>query len=128
MAPRNGLLPHAPALFLLPLGLWAQWRVDKRVALLLAATFAIILYSFAAWHSWDFGCSYGMRPFVQYTPFAALFTWPLLHMRHARWPPVFWSLAIVLVLVSFVNYRAMLEYDGCNLWPFWDWLPFGRNL
>ncbi|HRD51011.1 MAG TPA: hypothetical protein PKY96_00340 [Flavobacteriales bacterium] len=128
MAPRNGLLPHAPALFLLPLGLWAQWRVDKRVALLLAATFAIILYSFAAWHSWDFGCSYGMRPFVQYTPFAALFTWPLLHMLHARWPPVFWSLAIVLVLVSFVNYRAMLEYDGCNLWPFWDWLPFGRNL
>lgn len=128
LAPRNGLLPHAPALFLLPLGLWARWRQDPRAAIILTAAFAIILYSFAAWHSWDFGCSYGMRPFVQYTPFTCLLIGALLVQLHLRMRPAFWALASMLALVCFVNYRAMLEYDGCNLNGFWDWLPYGRNL
>ncbi|MFZ1691853.1 MAG: hypothetical protein WAT74_01540 [Flavobacteriales bacterium] len=128
MAPRNGLLPYAPALFLLPFGFWALWPDSRRVVLLLLAAFAVILYSFAAWHSWDFGCSYGMRPFVQYTPFAGLVIWALLQKLHARMPPAFWSLATVLVLVCFVNYRTMLQYGGCYVWEPWDWLPFGRNL
>ncbi len=128
MAPRNGLLPHAPALFLLPFGFWALWLDNRRVAILILAAFAIILYSFAAWHSWDFGCSYGMRPFVQYTPFAGLLIWSLLQKLYARMQPAFWSLAASLTLVCFVNYRAMLEYDGCNLGEYWGWLPYGRNL
>ena len=128
MAPRNGLLPHAPALFLVPFGCWPLWRHHRRTMLILFAAFVVILYSCAAWHMWDFGCSYGMRPFVQYTPFAALFIWALLRRLHARTPSVFWALAPMLALVCFVNYRAMLEYDGCYFQVDWDWSLFGRNL
>lgn len=128
IAPMNGLLPHAPALFLLPFGAVALWREDKRLAALLSVSILLILYSFAAWHAWAFGCGYGMRPFVQYTPFAALMIWFLLARLHERRPPLFWGLAPLLVLVCSVNYRAMLQYGTCYVWDAWDWLPYGRNL
>lgn len=128
LAPGNGLLPHAPALLLLPFGAVALWREDKRLAVLLSITIVLIIYSFAAWHAWAFGCGYGMRPFVQYTPFAALMIWFLLARLQERRPPVLWALAPLIAIACFVNYRAMLQYGTCYVWDAWDWAPYGRNL
>lgn len=127
-SPMNGLLPHAPALLLLPFGLFALWREDRRPALLILLVLLAAVYSFAAWHAWHFGCSYGMRPFVQYTPFAALALWPLLLRLREMRPPLYWGLVPLLVLVCFVNYRAMLQYDVCYPWEPWNWTRYGRNL
>jgi hypothetical protein len=128
MAPGNGLLPHAPVLFLLPLALVALWWQDRKRTLLLTAALGLIIYSFAAWHAWAFGCGYGMRPFVQYVPLAAIPLWALF-VRLKEWAPsVFWTVMPLMALVCFVNYRAMLQYDVCYLWDPYDWAPYGRNL
>ena len=127
-APQNGLLTNAPALFLLPFGAVALWREDKRLASLLVGAMLVILFSFASWHAWTFGCGYGMRPFVQYTPFAALMLWSFLAQLHERKPSFLYSLATLLVMVCFVNYRAMLQYSVCWLWDPWDWSHYGRNI
>lgn len=128
MAPGNGLLPHAPVLFLLPVALAALWRHDRRRTLIVAAALGLVVYSFAAWHAWAFGCGYGMRPFVQYVPLAAIPLWALFAWLKERVPPVFWVMATLATLVCFVNYRAMLQYDVCYLWDPYDWVPYGRNI
>ncbi|MCB0795659.1 MAG: hypothetical protein KDB88_13065 [Flavobacteriales bacterium] len=127
-APLNGLLPHAPVFALLPLGLWAIHQRDRIMALIFAAMFALILYTCAAWHSWHFGCAYGMRPLVQYTPFLALglyalFCWAKDHrvgLLHGAMP--------MIVLICFVNYRFMLYKEICYPGETWDWKYYGREL
>lgn len=128
LAPENGLLPHAPVLFLVPLGMIVLWSWSRRLALLLMVLFAAAIYGFASWHAWHFGCSYGMRPFVQYVPVAAvpllaLFAWLRDHAR-----PVLHGLVPLLVLVCFINYRAMLQYPGCYFSGNWAWSGFSSNM
>ena len=128
LAPCNGVLPHAPVLFLLPFGLVALWARSARQGALVTGCIVLILYSFAAWHSWHFGCGYGMRPFVQYTPFAAMALWALFAWLKERATPVLHGLVPLLVLVCFINYRAMLQYGVCYVAGDWEWSAYGRNL
>jgi hypothetical protein len=128
LAPENGLLPHAPVLVLVPFGLAALWTRAKALVLLITGTFILAIYSFGAWHAWHFGCSYGMRPFVQFTPLAAmpllaLFTWSYAHAR-----ALLHGLLPLIGLLCFMNYRAMLQYEGCFNGDSWDWLRFSENL
>jgi hypothetical protein len=128
MAPRNGLMPHSPAYFLLPFCIAALFLRDRRVGLLLLIAFVSILYSCAAWHDWQFGCGYGMRPLVQYTPFLAMGLWVLFSRIHTRLPALWHSAIPILVLVCFINYRAMLEYDACYIGHWWEWEWYTRNI
>lgn len=128
MAPLNGLLPHAPVFFLLPFGLVFLWNRDRRQTVLIAIMFVLVTYSFAAWHSWHFGCAYGMRPMVQYTPFLAILLWVFFDRLCLRCPAVLHGMVPLLVLIAFVNFRAMLQYDVCYLWGTGQWMPFGRNI
>ena len=128
MSPLNGLIPYAPVFVLLPFGLLFLWNRDRKQALLIGVLFVLVIYSFAAWHAWHFGCSYGMRPMVQYTPFLAILLWVLFDGLKRRYPAILHGLVPLLVLVAFVNYRAMLQYDVCYLWGDAQWMPYGRNL
>lgn len=127
-SPMNGLLPHAPAFFLLLPALVFLFAQRWRLALMLTVLFALLVYSFASWHAWHFGCGYGMRPAVEYTPFLGVALWLMFDALHRRWPAVFHGLAPLLVIICFVNYRAMLQYGGCYVTEQWDWIPYGRNL
>jgi hypothetical protein len=128
MSPMNGLIPHAPVFILLPFGLFLLWQRDLKQALLIGALFVLVIYSFAAWHAWHFGCAYGMRPMVQYTPFLAILLWVLFDGLRRKYPAILHGLVPLLVLVAFVNYRAMLQYDVCYLWGNGQWMPYGRNI
>lgn len=127
-APCNGLIPYAPVLILLPFGLIALWVRSAVQGALITSCILLVLYACSAWHSWHFGCSYGMRPFVQYTPFAAMALWALFARLRERAVPVLRGLVPLLVLVCFINYRAMLQYDVCYVVGDWEWSSFGRNL
>lgn len=127
-SPQNGIIPYAPVVCLIPLALLALWAIDRKHTMLLIALFVAVIYSFAAWHMWNFGCSYGMRPFVQYMPFLAIPLMALL-LRIERWSPaLFGGVVTLLALVSFVNYRALLQFDVCYVGEADDWIPYGRNL
>jgi hypothetical protein len=120
-APENGLVSHAPAMLLLPLGLWALWRSRRSWAILVATVFAVAVYACAAWDPWHFGCSYGLRPMVQYMPFLGLAIWSFLERRATR--AFLWRCVVLPVLLAlcFVNYRVMLQFSSCDLWVGWDW-------
>ncbi|MEO8066814.1 MAG: hypothetical protein ABI599_03880 [Flavobacteriales bacterium] len=128
IAPKNGLLPYAPVLFLVPFGFAALWPVARKITALIAVTFALAILGFASWFAWHFGCGYGMRPFVQFVPLAAvpllaLFGWLKVHAK-----PVYHGLLPLVLIACFVNYRSMLQYDACYNNTAWEWMPFWRNL
>lgn len=128
MSPLNGLLPHAPVFFLFPFALVVVFMQERIKALLLFLLFLLMIYSCAAWHSWHFGCGYGMRPMVQFVPFLAMGLWALFDRMRGRWPTLLHGTVPLIGLLCFVNYRAMLQYGCCYVWGEWDWLPYGRNL
>ncbi len=120
-APENGLVSHAPAMLLLPLGLWTLKRGHRICMVVILALFIVSVYACAAWHTWHFNCSYGLRPMVQYMPFLGVAIWSLLERRGIKalaWRSV--VLPIVMPL-CFINYRVMLEYSSCDSWVGWDW-------
>lgn len=123
-APMNGLVPHAPATLLFPIGVWTLWRSSRFLSTLLVVVFALGVYSCAAWHSWSFGCSYGLRPMVQYMPFLAVALWSFF--SHPGFRAYSWrcSALPILVLLTFINYRVMLEYSGCYSWGEWNWSEY----
>lgn len=123
-SPMNGLVPHAPAMLFFPLGVWTLWRTRRFLGIVVLGVFALGVYACAAWHSWEFGCSYGLRPMVQYMPFLAVALWSFL--SHPGLRAYSWRCAVLplLVLLSFVNYRIMLEYSGCYAWGEWNWSEY----
>ena len=123
-APMNGLVSHAPAMLVLPLGLWTLGRTHRALAWLLTAMFAVSVYACAAWHSWEFGCSYGLRPMVQYMPFLAVALWSFFSHAGSRAYALRCSALPLLVLLTFMNYRVMLEFSGCSFWGEWNWSEY----
>jgi hypothetical protein len=127
-AAMNGLLPYAPVLLLVPLGLWVLWREDRRLAWLFAGIWPVVVYTCAAWWAWDFGCSFGCRPATQYMPFAAFAIFPFFTRTDER--AVRWRFALVpiLALVVFAHFRAAMQVIPCfaGEGP-WDYDWFAAN-
>ncbi|MBK8497229.1 MAG: hypothetical protein IPL52_00060 [Flavobacteriales bacterium] len=128
LAPENGLLPYAPAFLLLPCALVVLFRQERATAWLLFVLLFAVIYSCAAWHVWTFGCSYGLRPLVQYTPFLAMGLWALIDRWRNHASSVRFVVVSLLVLPCIVNYLAMLHYDVCYSSGSWDWGPWARNI
>lgn len=128
-APENGILPYSPILVLMPIAMYFMWKNDSKYSVVVSMLFLLVIYSFAAWHVWHFGCSYGKRPFVQFMPFIAMPMMALLVYLHRNKPVLFGSLVTILVLVLFINYRLMLDYEGCFFGKEpWDWDHFGVSI
>ena len=128
-AVQNGCLPYAPALLLLPWSIPALWRVDKRVAIMCLLVLVVIVYGCASWYTWQYGCSYGARPMVQYMPLIAIPIWSFLARTDHR--SFHWRLAIlpVMALLCFLNYRAMLQYGECiDGDEIWNWRIYLENI
>lgn len=128
MAPKNGLMTHAPVLFLAPFGLIAMLIHRRKFAVWLLVFISLCLYGLASWHSWEFGCGYGLRPFVQYVPLACVPLMILFNQLERRAPRALDMLFPIVVICCFINYRAMLQYDICYNADAWDWSPFYKNL
>lgn len=123
-SPECGLIVHAPAMALLPVGLWTLRKSRKYLNYIIVGVLALAVYSCAAWHSPHFGCSYGLRPLVEYMPFLAIPIWAFL--AHPGEKALNWRCALLplLVLFSFINYRIMLEFSSCYVWGTWNWSEY----
>lgn len=127
-AAMNGLLPYAPVLLLMPLGLLVLLREDRRLAWLFALIWPVVVYMCAAWWAWDFGCSFGCRPATQYMPFAAFAILPFFTRTDER--GVRWRFALIpiLSLVVFMHFRAAMQVIPCFAGDGpWDYDWFAAN-
>jgi len=128
-APENGWTSHAPVLLLLPFGVWAMWREQRRLVIVLIGMLATAVYACASWHVWHFGCSYGARPMVEYMPFVALVVYAFFARTDPASVRLRWAILPLLTILVYLNHRAAMQFDICyedagN----WNWDPYLRNL
>ena len=61
---QKGLFFHWPLLLLVVPGMIALWRAQPRAAFWLTICLSILAYITSAWWSWEYGDSYGPRPYL----------------------------------------------------------------
>jgi hypothetical protein len=119
----NGLLIFNPLVFFL-LG---AFMFVARFSVLLKCVIGILIvgisYLFSSWHAWDYGCSYGCRPYVEFysvllIPFALF-----LNQNWQKSKPFFILITIFSVLILY-NLKLIFTYDGCMPSAPWDWDAF----
>jgi hypothetical protein len=66
---KKGLFIYTPILFLTFVGLFIWARKDRYFELLTwLGFFALLTYILSAWWSWFYGCSYGLRAYIDFFP------------------------------------------------------------
>lgn len=69
---QKGLFFHWPLLLLGAMGMWPLWRRSGWAAVGVASHAIILVYVTSAWWSWDYGDSYGPRPYLDHLAVAAV--------------------------------------------------------
>ena len=106
----KGLLVYFPLVLLVPLGAVALFRVSRAQALSAGGFAAFILFTTAAWWSWDGTAGWGPRLLVPLVPLLAA----LAVLGAARVPAaVFWTL---LAAGGAVNLLGALQPDALTTW------------
>jgi hypothetical protein len=67
---RKGLFIYTPVL-LFSFGIFVYWVIEQKFYLLLTwlLPFLLVTYVLSSWFSWFYGCSYGLRAYIEYFPF-----------------------------------------------------------
>ena len=84
--------------------------------------FAVLVYVFSSWWSWDYGCSFGSRPMVEYL---VIFAIPIVFFVKLIFQQKMWLriLASVVGVVCIIyNLKMSYSYDDCFYGTHhWDW-------
>jgi len=119
----RGLLPLAPVLLLVPIGLWAMLKsaATRGVAMVIAGTFLCFLLINSSYFYWDGGSSTGPRHIVASLPLAALalaFAWP------PGWPAKVVALLLLAVSLGISMVTAFVDAMSPPWFgnPFFDYL------
>ena len=121
-SPNNGLFLYSP-FYLLSI-VAAIWMIkNKRVnGLYLLGLFMVLSYVLSCWWSWDFGCSFGARSFVEYL---AVLSIPLAYafnrIRTLSKARILGISFFALLFIAF-NFKMTYSYDQCFYGDSnWDW-------
>jgi len=128
-SPNNGFILYSPLFLFVLVGIYLMKKQQPENALYLALLFAGITYLFSCWWSWEFGCAFGARSYVE---FWALFLFPLAAMiKHILEAKVFikWTLLTILTFFFMLNLEMIYIYDGCYYGNgAWDWEAYLKLL
>ena len=120
-APENGLLIYTPWILFAVSGSFITLRLG-RYNFIIPVILGLAVYLYASWHQYYFGCGFGSRNFVEYTPLLALPAAGLLNYLRLR--NIFYRVVtyFFLVLVCWVNLSLTRNYGKCFGGNFhWDW-------
>jgi len=127
-APENGLFLYNPILIFAIIGSIVMCFKKNMNGYICLVVFLTVTLTYATWHSWQLGCSYGHRGFVEHY---ALLSLPLgnfikhLQVRASRT----FRYLICLIFLLFVIYNMKLIYTFDNCWfgkNSWDWKEYSR--
>ncbi|HNO05950.1 MAG TPA: hypothetical protein PKK49_11700, partial [Flavobacteriales bacterium] len=120
LAPKNGLLPYAPAFLLLPVAVLAAWHRERTRTIIVLFMFLLYWYAVSSWWDPAFGCSFGQRSFVQTVPLLAMITWCAVHHWWPRRPAIVLLLLAPFLAAAFINNMLAHLYDMCYWSTTWD--------
>jgi hypothetical protein len=129
-SPNNGLFLYSPMLiFTLIGGMVMLYKKEyQKWVFAIGFAFVSILYITASWWTYDFGCGFGSRNFVEYS---VLFTFPIAYLleRSKQYKLVHYSIITVMVLMVLFITQLTYVYDECwfgrDNWDFayyWDFV------
>ncbi len=116
----NGFLTYAP-LFLLAFWGYFYKPISASFSLKFFILFSILVYINASWWSWQFGCAYGGRAFVDYYPFLAIGLASFVNriiLNHLKTQII--GLALLLIFASY-NLLFIYGFDDCWYSTNWDY-------
>lgn len=123
-SPNNGLLIYNPFYGILLIFLVASTIASPRRFLGPAVLMPIMMYITSSWYAWNYGCSFGLRPMVEYTavlsfPFAIGFE----KLWRRRW---YFGVGILMISLVFINYSICMVsvYARCFSSDPWNWVEY----
>lgn len=126
---QNGLALYTPALFL---GVLILWRSSFKPSIALKNDLGVYIrgmalfilgfaYLTACWHSADYGCSFSMRPYTEYSAFIAVALIPQLRQASKR---QMWVVAISFLLLSIYTGYMSHHWTGCAFFDRYEYSGF----
>jgi hypothetical protein len=124
-SPNNGLLLYNPLVLLLFFGLVLMIRQKQANAWLISITVLLLIYASSSWWSWNFGCGFAARNFVEYY---VLLSFPLAYIiQYPKQKKVQFLLYFLLTLFSIYNLKMVYSYGGCWFGTSnWDWAQYSH--
>ncbi|HTB31376.1 MAG TPA: hypothetical protein VK808_05075 [Bacteroidia bacterium] len=121
----NGLFLYSPLVLIMLSGLIYMRKFHNGWSLFLAFYFLFISYVISSWWCWNYGGSYGSRPFVEYY---ALLSLPFCYlMKYIMESKVrLYVLGFLIVLCITWNLKLIFSFDGYWYGGDWDWQAFGK--
>lgn len=123
----NGLVIFSPMVIFVLIGLVFAKMPNPRQGLWMGIYFLFISYVFSSWWCWDYGGSFGSRPYVEYY---ALFVLPfcffIQHIMGNRL--LLYGFGSLIILCIIWNLKLIFSFDGYWYWGEWDWPAFGKLL
>ena len=110
LSPNAGLFVYVPALGLLFLAsIYKAIQEHGRFSAIGIFLF-LMVYVLASWHSWSYGCGFGIRPFVEWLPLLII---PVAWLLNKARPWVYLPTLALIVLVSWYNISMTFKWTGC---------------
>lgn len=126
-SPNNGLFLYTPFYFAIVGSVLFMLRKHRTNGMFFLVLFVALTYVLSSWWTWDFGCSFGARSYVEYL---ALFSLPLAftieraNQFRSYKRIIFWILIIALVVF---NLKLTYTFDECFHGTYdWDWEEYFR--
>lgn len=118
---RKGLFVYTPVLFICLAGVFFFLKEKKQYLFVTwFLFFTIITYVFSSWWSWVYGCSYGMRVYIEFYPFFFL---PFaLMLRKVAWPVKAICITLALITVP-INIIQTYQYKNYIL----HWIDMNKE-
>lgn len=120
---KKGLFIYTPILLLVFSGLYYFVKSKQWYSLFTwLIPFLMINYILSSWWSWFYGCSYGLRAYIDYFPFFfILIALALTHLTYKFWLVLFGLITIPVNLIQTYQYKNYILH-----WIDMDWSKYKR--
>ena len=118
----NGWLTYTPFMVATIAALFISVRKKVEDSTLYALILLLGIYIQASWWCPNFGCSYGMRPMVDFYPlFAIPLAGLLSRMIDSKSKIRLVGFTVFTLVCLYMNFDIIYYYDGCFYGSDWDW-------
>jgi len=129
LAPKNGLIFNAPVVLFMIAGLVLMIKNKIQNGWVLIFLFLFVSYLTASWWSWEMGCGFGHRAFVEYYAFLCI---PLGFFFTRIFQSRFWIykgiIGMLFLFFCYANFMSSWRYPGCFYGETWDFSVALYNL